>query len=110
MKLPNGANVLIPMPKVTQYLLSSAHTVGRTKARFFQSVGYQRANPSVLAAGLRTIARMGEVSDIVQTRHGTKYIVNGDLLTPSGSVVRIRTVWIVEAGSEKPRLVTAYPA
>lgn len=110
MKLPNGENALIPMSKIERYLLSGTHTVGRTKARFFQSVGYQRANPSVLASDLRSIARTGQVSDVVRTRHGAKYVVDGDLLTPSGSGLRIRTVWIVEAGSNRPRLVTAYPA
>lgn len=110
MKLPNGEVALIPMSKIERYLLSGTHTVGRTKSRFFRSVGYRLANPSDLAAGLRSIARTGQVSDVVQTRHGVKYVVDGDLLTPSDSGVRIRTVWIVETGSDRPRLVTAYPA
>jgi len=40
---------------------------------------------------------------------GIKYIVDGRLSTPSGKKVTVRTVWIVDKGSENPRLVTAYP-
>ncbi len=74
MKLPNGENALIPIRKVKHYLLSDAHTIGRAKARFFQSVGYQQENPSVLAADLASIARKEQVYDVVQTRHGAKYV------------------------------------
>ena len=109
MKLPDGENALVPIRKVEKYLLSEAHAIGRTKARFFQSVGYQPEEASVLAADLASIARNEQVFDIVETRHGTKYVVDGDLKTPSGSSVRIRTVWIVEARPDRPRLVTAYP-
>ena len=110
MKLPDGENALVPLQKVEQYLLSEVHAIGRTKARFFQSVGYQPEEASVLAADLASIARNEQVFDNAETRHGTKYVVDGDLKTPSSSSVRIRTVWIVEPGSGRPRLVTAYPA
>ena len=110
MKLPNGENAVIPTRKVEQYLLSEVHAVGRTKARFFQSLGYQRKDPSVLAADLASIARNEQVSGVTQSRHGTKYVLDGHVTTPSGSSVRIRTIWIVETSRGRPRLVTAYPA
>ena len=110
MKLPNGDNALIPMRKVRQYLLSDVHTVGRTKSRFFRGVGYQPEEPSVLAADLASIAGNEQVSEFAHTHHGAKYVVDGNVITPSGRDVRIRTVWIVEPSSDKPRLVTAYPA
>ena len=110
MKLPNGINVAIPTEKVEQYLLSDIHAVGRAKARFFRGVGYGQEDPSVLKADLASIARNEQVPEVIQTRHGTKYILDGRVKTPSGSSVRIRTVWIVEPGSDRPRLVTAYPA
>lgn len=109
MKLPDGENALVPIQKIEQYLLSEVHAIGRAKARFFQSVGYQPRDASVLAADLASIARNEQVSDVAETRHGTKYVVDGNLKTPSGSSVRIRTVWIVEASLDRPRLVTAYP-
>ena len=110
MKLPNGKNAAIPTEKVEQYLLSDVHAVGRAKARFFRGVGYRQEDPSVLEADLASIARNEQVFEVMQTHHGTKYVVDGRVKTPSGSSVRIRTVWIVEPGSARPRLVTAYPA
>jgi hypothetical protein len=41
--------------------------------------------------------------------HGQKYIVDGMVLTPMGQDVIVRTVWIVDKGENRPRLVTAYP-
>ena len=41
--------------------------------------------------------------------HGQKYIVDGMLVTPIGQLPLIRTVWVVDAGGDRPRLVTAYP-
>ena len=110
MKLSNGINAAIPTEKVKQYLLSDVHAVGRAKAKFFRGFGYGQEDPSVLKADLASIARNEQVSEAIETRHGTKYILDGRVKTPSGSSVRIRTVWIVESGSDRPRLVTAYPA
>jgi hypothetical protein len=41
--------------------------------------------------------------------HGLKYILDGRIGTPSGKTPVVRSVWIVDAGREAPRLVTAYP-
>jgi hypothetical protein len=55
------------------------------------------------------VAQTGEISESIVTRHGTKYVVDGLLATPSGRSVAVRTVWIIEDASLPPRLVTAYP-
>ncbi|MGZ8386029.1 MAG: DUF6883 domain-containing protein [Nitrospira sp.] len=31
------------------------------------------------------------------------------LVTPQGQLPLIRTVWVVDTGTDRPRLVTAYP-
>ena len=49
------------------------------------------------------------MTEVEQTQHGIKYVVEGDLQTPNAGTKRIRTVWIVETGEESPRFVTAYP-
>lgn len=50
-----------------------------------------------------------EVEKSVESQHGRKYIVAGPLETPNGKLAHVRTVWIVDAGEDTPRLVTAYP-
>jgi len=56
------------------------------------------------------IAKCEGVSQEVASRYGTKYIIDGELVTPIGTRVRLRTVWVVESHDERPRFVTAYHA
>jgi len=63
----------------------------------------------MLAAALRKAAENYSLSKIMVSPHGTKYIVDGRIDTPSGRAPLVRAVWIVDVGFEVPRLVTAYP-
>jgi hypothetical protein len=109
MKLPNADKAYVPPRKLLDYLLSPSHPVGGSKARFFRSAGFDDSNVSTLEHGLIDIARSEEVTEVEQTTHGTKYAVEGLLQTPAGGPKRIRTLWIIEAGGDSPRFVTAYP-
>lgn len=52
MKLPNAAAARVDFEKLTEYLLSETHPIGRTKAAFFQRLGFARDRPEeLLAAG-----------------------------------------------------------
>ncbi|MGH7256739.1 MAG: DUF6883 domain-containing protein, partial [Nitrospiraceae bacterium] len=79
------------------------------KAGFFTSMGFQRDAWEVLAEALRQVAQSAPVTKSMTSLHGQKYIVDGVLIAPSGQVPLIRTVWVVDAGRDTPRLVTAYP-
>ncbi len=110
MLLPNCEQAYIPAPKLTRYLLSETHAVGKAKAKFFASLGYNRKNADQFANALLMIAKSESISQEVATLYGAKYIVEGDLVTPGGNIARIRTVWVVESHDKRPRFVTAYPA
>ncbi len=107
--LPNREQAYIPEPKLSKYVLSETHAVGKAKAKYFRSLGYTQANANELADALLMIAKSEGVSKKVTTPYGTKYIVEGELVTPSGTTARIRTVWVVEPHDKRPRFVTAYP-
>lgn len=109
MKLPNGANAVVPAAKLTEYLLSVTHPVGRAKARFFRMFGYSEENAALLQEGLLLIAERNEVKEIKEAPFGAKYVIDGDLVTPDGRTVRISSVWVIEEEGP-PRFVTAYPA
>ena len=109
MKLPNNENALISREKLIEYLLSETHPVGKAKARFFRSLGFNENNVDVFLNGLHSIAREGEVVQAIPSPYGVKYVVEGLLETISGGGIKIRTVWIVENDSDDPRFVTAYP-
>ena len=108
MKLPNAAEAFVPPEKLTDYLLALNHPVGGPKARFFRAHGFDETNTPELASGLLAIARVAEVQVIVSP-HGTKYVADGELPTPRGPIVQIRTVWIVEPAQPRPRFISAYP-
>lgn len=110
MKLPNGEHAYVPPGKLTEYLLSESHPIGRSKSGLLRAVGFNEANAELLEQRLLDIAHSGKVQEVVASPHGVKYVVDGALSTPAGTVVQLRTIWIIETGQDCPRLVTAYPA
>ena len=52
MELPNKSRAHVPLEKVTDYLLSGTHAVGKSKAKYFRSYGFSDENASDLAEGL----------------------------------------------------------
>ncbi len=109
MKMPHGEEAVVPLQKLTDYLLSERHPVGRSKAAFFHRLGFDQAGVHLFETALLAIARDKEVLEVTASPHGTKYIIDGAPSTPFGVSVVIRTVWIVEPNQRQPRFVTAYP-
>ena len=109
MKLPNADKLRVDREKITDYLLSTTHAEGTGKAEFFTAMGFRQEEWQVLADSLRQVAQEFPVTKSMTSPHGRKYIIDGMLQTPSGQVLIVRTVWIIDTGTDTPRLVTAYP-
>ena len=109
MKLPNSRRATVEREKITEYLLHEAHPDIGGKALFFVPVGFSREDWLILADAFLKLAQETEVAITMESSHGIKYIVDGALSTPSGKSPTVRTIWIIDTGSEDPRLVTAYP-
>ena len=109
MLLPDVRNAEIAEEKIKAYLLNPHHPDGESKARFFLSLGFSSESWEAFAAAIRLLASRFEVIHTIESIHGLKYIVDGRIESPNGKSPFIRTVWIVDAGRETPRLVTAYP-
>lgn len=108
--MENRSKAYIPPAKLIGYLLSETHAVGKSKAKFFRACGFDEPNVAVLEQGLLSIAQTEAPAVVVQSPYGVKYIIDGFLQTPSGTSVKVRTVWIVDARDASPCFVTAYPA
>lgn len=110
-KLPNVHLALVDQRKVSEYLLNPAHPDNGGKSKFFELLGYVRADPSPLVAALKKAAETGEIVESLKSAHGEKYVVDGVLMshTEQKRSRPIRTVWIIERSTDAPRLVTAYP-
>ena len=82
--------------------------VGRYKALFFRTLGYDQTSWQELEGRLRSLlARPAE--PLESTEYGTKYAIIAPLTGLNGRMAEIVTVWIILAGEETPRFVTAYP-
>jgi hypothetical protein len=109
MQLPNKSNASVSTDKIVDYLLSETHAVGKSKAKFFRSFGFNEKNISAFEQGLLNIAQTESVAESTETVFGIKYVIDGKLATPNGAIIQLRTVWIIEIDSVTPKLVTAYP-
>lgn len=107
--LPNVENAYVPLEKLTDYLLSETHAIGKSKASFFRAHGYNDDNLHLLEQDLLSMPRYNEIDEELTSPYGTKYVVRGVLETPRGTAVVVNTVWIVEPPDDRPRFVTAYP-
>lgn len=109
MTLPNADFAIVERAKIVEYLLNAAHPDNGGKAAFLLALGFRLEDWATLAAALRQLALNSPVSQSMETMHGKKYIIDGAIETPAGKTPVVRTVWIIDTGSEHPRLVTAYP-
>jgi hypothetical protein len=107
MKLPNLESAQVEETKITAYLLSEENSSG--KAAFYIAFGFAVGEWQRLRDALIQHAASHEVKDLFETRHGVKYIIEGDMPTPDNRAPQVRSVWIVDTGKDIPRLVTAYP-
>lgn len=109
MKLPNAQLAIVEEEKILDYLLNAAHPDNGGKAGFFLSLGFSRNGWQTLATAFRKMAEHDSIAKSMASSHGRKYVLDGEMETPSGKTAQVRTVWIIDAGFNAPRLVTAYP-
>ena len=77
--------------------------------QFFDRFGFRVEEWQRLAEALRIHGASHEAIRVVETSYGTRYSVDGALETPDRRNPRVRTIWIVDSGSDTPRLITAHP-
>jgi len=109
MKMPNFQASIIPENKISGYLLSTAHPVGRFKARFWMKFGFTADRHEELMDALRRHA-YNDYTESENTEFGVRYMIEAPLDAPDGRRPVVRSVWFIEEHGETPVLVTAYPA
>lgn len=109
MKLPNADQAIIPREKLYGYLLSSAHPVGRFKARFFAKLGYKSDTWQRFESDLRSQHLSQEATLVESNDFGRKYEIRASLRGALGSPQSIVSIWFIPKDGDTPRFVTAYP-
>jgi hypothetical protein len=108
-KLPNASRAIIDPAKLRDYLLSPGHPVGRFKAPFFAALGYVQEQWQQLEADLRAQHLSQEAQPAATSLYGEKYEIRAILTGAGGRSTEVVSVWIILAGEDAPRFVTAYP-
>jgi hypothetical protein len=108
MKLPDGEDAIVDLPKLRDYCLSQIHPRGRHKARVFLSaLAMTAADAEELRATLLNAARERNALPGASDTYGDRYIIDFEL-TRSGKAAKIRSSWIVLTGESAPRFVTCF--
>ena len=109
MKIPNAQHAIVDIRKVRDYCLNPQHNSGKHKARRFATalgMGPDDAEAlrKVLLQAVKTChARLGQ-EDVYGQRYTIDFVCEWQ-----GRQATIRSGWIIDRGSDIPRLVTAYP-
>ena len=107
-QLPRVANAILDDRKITQYLLSTVHSNGAPKAKFFMSFGFSPGNWAELKSALLNHP-LNPVTSQTSNPFGQKFEVSCSLVAPDGRNPCIISIWIIEPPDPNPRFITAYP-
>lgn len=108
-RLPNAEKAIIEAEKLSGYVLSTTHPVGRFKVAVFRKLGYSAGNWKEFERSLRELIFTNDALEVEESQYGRKFMVEGSFGGPSGNTMQIVTVWVILKGEGVPRFVTAYP-
>jgi hypothetical protein len=95
--------------KLEKYLLNLAHPDGGPEARFVARFGFTANTVEELRIALIDHAEYNEIVEPRETEFGTTFTVSGPLSTPDGRDPIVRVIWMIDTGSDVPRLITLIP-
>jgi hypothetical protein len=107
MKLPNSDKAIVPIEKLRDYSLNPTHSVGKHKARVFESaLGITRNDAEWLREQALSVALYGEAELGTKSRFGAKYVMDARHHEDKSAIVRFS--WIIESGTDYPKLTSCY--
>ena len=108
MKLPNSEKAFVDIAKLRDYSLNLEHESGGHKARVFRAaLGLTIDDAEWLRAQVLRIAVEGDATSGDLSAFGQKYVIDATLTVNTRSAI-VRTAWIIENGTDLPRLVSCY--
>jgi hypothetical protein len=89
-RLPHLDRAVVSEAKILNYLLSVSHSSGRAKARFLKSFGFRAQDWLILREAIIAHAGANDITASHRSRFGTRYEIDGPLLTPEGRAPIVR--------------------
>lgn len=106
--LPNAELAVIEHAKLVDYCLNPFHRYGKHKARVFAAaLGLTINDAEWLKTEILQAVRKAEIVTSSYSAFGQKFTVDFTL-SRDGHSVTVRTAWIIEYGTDFPRLTTCY--
>jgi hypothetical protein len=107
--LPYAENAVVDIRKLRDYCLNPEHRDGKHKARLFvATLGMTADNAEELRQILLDIIKNHEVKLGRQDEFGQRYTLDFEISWQNREAT-LRSGWIIEPGSEIPKLTTCYP-
>ncbi len=108
MKLPNAEAAFIDINKLRNYSLNEQHDRGKHKARLFAAIlGVSRHDAELLQTLVLEAIQIYDAISTDSDQYGQRYIVDFPI-TRNENTANIRTIWIVRAIEDFPRLISCY--
>lgn len=92
MYMPSRHFAVVEDAKINDYLLNMEHQDGKGKAVFFLSLGFSLSHIELFKEALLAHAALHQVAKEERTQFGTKYVIEGEIVTPQQIKAIIRTV------------------
>lgn len=109
MLIPNAENAVVDIRKLRDYCLNLEHDDGKHKARLFSSIfGMTADNAEELRQILLEVVKVQEAQLGRRDEFGQRYTLDFTVEWQNRSAA-LRSGWIIEHGSEIPKLTTCYP-
>jgi hypothetical protein len=108
MRLPNVERAVLDIAKLRDYSLNPQHEAGKHKARVFKSaLGLTADDAEWLREMILAEIQMEEAVTRPASAFGVNFAVDF-LIEREGRKAVIRTGWIIEFGTDFPRLTSCY--
>jgi hypothetical protein len=107
-QLPNADRAVVEIAKLRDYSLNPEHEVGKHKARVFRAaLGLTIEDVEWLRQTILQAVREKEAQSSPASIFGNNFVVDVTV-TRGVRVAVVRTSWIVEHGTDFPRLTSCY--
>jgi len=109
MLIPNAKNAVVDIRKLRDYCLNLEHDDGKHKARLFSSImGMTADDAEELRQILLEVVKTHEARLGRKDEFGQRYTLDFSIEWQNRNAT-LRSGWIIERGSEIPKLTTCYP-
>jgi hypothetical protein len=105
--LPYADKAIIPEQKIKNYSLDFDREPNKAAA-FKNALGYDLSNADDLIDNIRRNVKNFRAVQKPDNDYGKRYEVLMTLTGANGKTANVKTAWIIDNGTEKPRLISAY--